>query len=51
MNGLYNLQKPNVSFEIKGGTSLSKGHTLTHRFSEDIDIKIPSVDGIPTGDN
>ncbi len=27
-------------FELKGGTSLSKGFGVIHRFSEDIDIRI-----------
>lgn len=51
MHCLYSLQKSDVSFEIKGGTSLSKGHNLIHRFSEDIDLKILPIDGLPTGKN
>ena len=36
----------------KGGTSLSKGHGLIHRFSEDIDILIhPDIDDLPIGKN
>ncbi|GHU04027.1 hypothetical protein FACS1894158_03540 [Betaproteobacteria bacterium] len=31
---------PNIQFELKGGTSLSKGFGIIHRFSEDIDIRI-----------
>lgn len=40
MHCLYGLQKLNLTFEVKGGTSLSKGHNLIKRFSEDIDIRI-----------
>lgn len=38
-------------FELKGGTSLSKGYQLIHRFSEDIDIKIMPPDDLPIGKN
>ena len=34
------LQKLGLKFELKGGTSLSKGHKIINRFSEDIDIRI-----------
>lgn len=37
---LYGLQKAGLRFELKGGTSLSKGYGIIHRFSEDIDIRI-----------
>lgn len=40
MHCLYGLQKMGLSFFLKGGTSLSKGHHIIHRFSEDIDILI-----------
>lgn len=40
MHSLYGLQKMELSFELKGGTSLSKGFDIIHRFSEDIDIRI-----------
>lgn len=40
MHCLYGLKAQNYSFELKGGTSLSKGFGLIHRFSEDIDIRI-----------
>ena len=40
MHVLYGLKNQNFEFELKGGTSLSKGHKLIHRFSEDIDIHI-----------
>ena len=37
---LYGLKEQGLSFEMKGGTSLSKGYKIIHRFSEDIDIQI-----------
>ncbi len=37
---LFGLQQVGLKFELKGGTSLSKGHKIIHRFSEDIDIRI-----------
>jgi len=43
---LYGLQKEGFQFELKGGTSLSKGYQIIHRFSEDIDIRIEPPDGM-----
>lgn len=40
MHVLYGLKKQDFSFEMKGGTSLSKGYKIIDRFSEDIDIQI-----------
>ncbi len=40
MHCLYGLQQMGLSFELKGGTSLSKGLGIINRFSEDIDIRI-----------
>jgi hypothetical protein len=40
MHCLYGLQKLEMRFELKGGTSLSKGFGFINRFSEDIDIRI-----------
>lgn len=40
MHCLYGLQQANYDFQLKGGTSLSKGYGLIQRFSEDIDIHI-----------
>jgi hypothetical protein len=39
MHCLWGLQQ-NLQFELKGGTSLSKGFKIIDRFSEDLDIKI-----------
>ncbi len=40
MHCLSGLARQGFQFELKGGTSLSKGFDAIHRFSEDIDIKI-----------
>lgn len=40
MQCLYGLSQFGLKMELKGGTSLSKGYKVIHRFSEDIDIKI-----------
>jgi predicted nucleotidyltransferase component of viral defense system len=40
MHCLYGLQQQQFTFALKGGTSLSKGHQIIDRFSEDIDILI-----------
>lgn len=49
MHGLWGLQQLGFTFELKGGTSLSKGYGLIHRFSEDIDILIHPSGDLPTG--
>jgi hypothetical protein len=53
MHCLYGLKKLGLIFELKGGTSLSKGFKIIDRFSEDIDIHIaPPADGnVKTGRN
>ena len=40
MHVLHGLKQQGFQFELKGGTSLSKGYGIIHRFSEDIDIHI-----------
>ncbi|MGZ3237310.1 MAG: nucleotidyl transferase AbiEii/AbiGii toxin family protein [Burkholderiaceae bacterium] len=45
MHCLWGLQQQNFHFELKGGTSLSKGFGVIHRFSEDIDIRIDPPEG------
>lgn len=45
MHVLYGLKQQGFSFELKGGTSLSKGYNIIHRFSEDIDIRIMPPEG------
>ena len=53
MHCLYGLQKRGLTFELKGGTSLSKGFKIIDRFSEDIDIHIdpPASRNVKTGRN
>lgn len=40
MQVLYGLKQQGFDFNLKGGTSLSKGYHIIDRFSEDIDIYI-----------
>jgi hypothetical protein len=53
MHCLYGLQLLGMKFELKGGTSLSKGFQIINRFSEDIDIRIepPEHLQVKTGRN
>ena len=53
MHCLYGLQQLEMKFELKGGTSLSKGFCIINRFSEDIDIRIdpPETLEVRTGRN
>lgn len=53
MHCLWGLQAQGFQFELKGGTSLSKGFGVIHRFSEDIDIRIepPADMDVKTGRN
>ncbi|MCC2594729.1 nucleotidyl transferase AbiEii/AbiGii toxin family protein [Pusillimonas sp. MFBS29] len=53
MHCLWGLQAQGFQFELKGGTSLSKGFGVIHRFSEDIDIRIepPMGTDVKTGRN
>lgn len=53
MHCLWGLQQSGFVFELKGGTSLSKGFNLIDRFSEDVDIRIepPREMPVKTGKN
>lgn len=53
MHCLYGLKAQGFTFELKGGTSLSKGFGIIKRFSEDIDIRFepPSEMDVKTGKN
>lgn len=52
MHCLWGIQQQGYQFEMKGGTSLSKGFGIIERFSEDIDIQIhPNDDAVKTGKN
>jgi hypothetical protein len=44
MHVLYGLKLAGYVFELKGGTSISKGYHIIDRFSEDIDIYIHPQD-------
>lgn len=46
MHTLWGLQQQGFEFELKGGTSLSKGFNIIDRFSEDIDIQIHPADSL-----
>jgi hypothetical protein len=50
---MHGLQKLGLTFELKGGTSLSKDFQIINRFSEDIDIRIEPPPGrdVKTGRN
>jgi hypothetical protein len=53
MHCLHGLQQLEFAFQLKGGTSLSKGYQAINRFSEDIDILIEPPPGhdVKTGRN
>ena len=40
MHVIWSMQQLGLNFHLKGGTSLSKGYSCIHRFSEDVDIHI-----------
>jgi predicted nucleotidyltransferase component of viral defense system len=46
MHAVFGLNQLGLKFELNGGTSLSKGFGVIHRFSEDIDIRIDPFDGL-----
>src|SRR6266853_6705620 len=46
MHAVFGLKQLGLTFELKGGTSLSKGFGIIQRFSEDIDIRIEPFDGL-----
>lgn len=53
MHCLWELKNQGFQFELKGGTSLSKGFGIIKRFSEDIDIRFEPLDemDVETGKN
>ena len=53
MHGLWVLQQQGWQFQLKGGTSLSKGFRIIQRFSEDIDLRIepPAALQVKSGKN
>lgn len=46
MHCLWGLQQNGLRFEMKGGTSLSRGWGVIDRFSEDIDIRFDPPQGL-----
>ncbi len=44
MHAVFGLKQLGLTFELKGGTPLSKGFGIIQRFSEDIDIRIEPFD-------
>jgi hypothetical protein len=51
MHAVFGLKQLGLTFELKGGTSLSKGFGVIHRFSEDIDIRIEPFEGLQVDTN
>jgi hypothetical protein len=51
MHAVFGLKQLGLAFELKGGTSLSKGFGIIQRFSEDIDIRIEPFDGLQVDTN
>jgi hypothetical protein len=51
MQVLHGLQRQSYRFELKGGTSLSKGYGIIDRFSEDIDIHISPSPSLGINEN
>ena len=51
MHVLFGLKKQAFDFELKGGTSLSKGYKIIDRFSEDIDIHIQAPAKLGVNEN
>ena len=51
MHAVFGLKQLGLTFELKGGTSLSKGFGIIQRFSEDIDIRIEPFDGLQVDTN
>lgn len=53
MHCLWGLKSQGFKFELKGGTSLSKGFGIIKRFSEDIDIRFepPAAMDVKRGKN
>lgn len=51
MHALWGLLQQDFKFEMKGGTSLSKGWNCIDRFSEDIDIRFEPPPDLNIGSN
>jgi len=51
MHAVFGLKQLGLTFELKGGTSLSKGFGIIQLFSEDIDIRVEPFDGLQIDTN
>lgn len=51
MHCLYGLKAQEYVFQLKGGTSLSKGYGIINRFSEDLDIHINPPEALEINEN
>src|SRR5208283_2813018 len=51
MHTVFGLKQLDLTLDLKGGTSLSKGFGIIERFSEDIDIRIEPFDGLQVDTN
>ena len=51
MHAVFGLKQLGLTFELKGGTSLSSGFGIIQRFSEDIDIRIEPFEGLQVDTN
>lgn len=51
MHCLFGLKNQGFQFQLKGGTSLSKGFGLIDRFSEDIDLHFDTPDKLGINEN
>ncbi|HRN55625.1 MAG TPA: nucleotidyl transferase AbiEii/AbiGii toxin family protein [Agriterribacter sp.] len=51
MQVLYGLKKQGYAFQLKGGTSLSKGFGIIDRFSEDLDLHIDPLAELGINEN
>jgi len=51
MHCLFGLKRQGYNFQLKGGTSLSKGYGIIHRFSEDIDLHINPPEELGINEN
>ncbi len=48
MHAVFGLKQLGLTFELKGGTSLSKGFGVIHSFSEDISLENELVSAAPS---
>jgi Nucleotidyl transferase AbiEii toxin, Type IV TA system len=51
MHAVFGVKQLGLTFDLKGGTSLSRGFGIIQRFSEDIDLRIEPFDGLKVDTN